>query len=357
MKNRVGTGVIGVLSVILLTGLVASDAFGQGDCGDDQFECGLDCCWMAEWGDPGETCAYLRPQHVFGVVTQSAPNSDYDRAVEMNMKWARVDMNWATIEKTKGQYKWNKSDGRVTACNQRNLLVVGLLHKAPNWATTNGTQQGPLTAEGQHHWVDFVTAIASRYPSVTYWEPWNEPNSTTFWKGTVSQYFSQILKPATLAVRAINPNSVVIAPTLSNSTGAGLSVGQFFDLLPPDASLYVDIIGQNYYDGSSFNQLSVNWQALEQHYNRNGFSSQPIWIMETGKDTTIEIAQADYIERMMYWQGYFPRIDNVFVFKLRDSGSKHFGVLRSDGSPKAAYYRLVDIYQLRCECRNYPWCD
>ena len=170
-------------------------------------------------------------------------------------------------------------------------------------------------------------------------------------------YFSQILKPAALAIHGINPNSKVIAPTLTNNTGAGLSVSQFFDRLPPNASSYVDIIGQNYYNGSSFNQLYVNWNVLEQHYNRNGFSSQPIWIMETGKNTSNEYAQAQYIERMIYWQGFFPRIDNVFVYKLRDTTNKKYGVIRSNGIPKVSYYRLVDIYQLRCECRGYPWCD
>lgn len=103
------------------------------------------------------------------------------KASDLGVKWARVSINWSTIEDSSGTYHWKYMD----------TIISGLTeHKIEPYVCVNGGHQTytdylpPIANQtGIKKWKKFITTMTKRYAQdVDYWEVWNEPNYPSFWK-------------------------------------------------------------------------------------------------------------------------------------------------------------------------------
>ena len=91
----------------------------------------------------------------------------------------------------------------------------------------------PPTKSHDDEWRDFFTGLARAVPRARAIEVWNEPNLTQFWFGGPNpERYAELLNIARDAIKAVDPNMTVLAPSLSASgvQGAGgLSDQTFLD--------------------------------------------------------------------------------------------------------------------------------
>ena len=208
-----------------------------------------------------------------------------------------------------------------------------------------------------------MAAAVQRYPLITHWEPWNEPNLTSGYQGPFDMYFERILRPAAQAIRATCPSCLVVGPTLSDHVGSQTTwrIGEFLDLLGArSGGQYIDIVSFNHYKSSSLAALVDSWQQRYQALNRNGMTWQNIWITETGVKATSQyeqIVQSQYLLQMIHYMSESSRITNLFVYRLRDhvSAGDRMGVLFESTAPKRAYHTLKDVYLPTCQPAGFPW--
>jgi hypothetical protein len=326
----------------------------------------------APYDDNGFLAESLTFSSVFpyGLVTHWASGKQLDWVTEVGASWVRTGVGWEFVEPELTEpptYRWEVADQIVNDCRARGLNILWGFPYTPKWASDNGQSNGvPRSPVAQEHWRKFVRATAERYRNdIDYYEPWNEPNNEKFWRGTVDEYVSLILKPAWEEIKAVDPNKKVVGPTLELIRGARIRVEDFFGRLSKsNGSQYIDILSQNLYQDEPedvTNQFEKGdyecwWifcikkrDSLFKIYRKTGFGSHPIWINEFGwrSDKVGEGHQAKYIVETLGRLSRRPRFTNAFIYELQDDPrfKPKWGIMKSDGSPKKAYWRLRDTFR------------
>ena len=122
----------------------------------------------------------------------------------------------SSVQPTSSQsFNWEQMDTKVAAASAQGLQVLGILDYAPPWNAQPGCAAGPRKAcapADSHAFANFAAAAAARFPQVTYWEIWNEPNLVRFWSPSPSSTdYIIMLNAAYAAIKAVAPHDVVVA--------------------------------------------------------------------------------------------------------------------------------------------------
>ncbi len=128
---------------------------------------------------------------------------------------------WAYYEPAQGEYSWSHPDMVIAHARRQGLRVIARISLVPDWARPEGTPLNYLPAESFDEFAAFAAAFAERYAgSVNHIIVLNEPNLTFEWGGrmTSSTDYVDLLKTVYTAIKAANPNAIVLggalAPTL-----------------------------------------------------------------------------------------------------------------------------------------------
>jgi len=144
-----------------------------------------------------------------------------------------ASVSWAVMNTANGVYDWTNLDKWMADSKTHNVQLLYTFGHVPQWASSNpyqpGCSQGPgecappndVNPDGSgtdQHFKDFVTALAthnknSANPHIQYWELWNEPYNSPSWVGTFAQIV-RMAKDATAILKAIDPNAVVLVPSV-----------------------------------------------------------------------------------------------------------------------------------------------
>ena len=105
-------------------------------------------------------------------------------------------------------YAWVEPDRVLAGLRDRGIGAVVTIWGVPAWA--NGGR-GPRVAPGSARAMgDFAFAAASRYPGVTLWTVWNEPNQLRWLSPSSPRvYVRKLLNPAYVSIHAANPRAKV----------------------------------------------------------------------------------------------------------------------------------------------------
>ena len=132
----------------------------------------------------------------------------------------RVTLNWYRAEPREGDYRWRRSDRLLRALRAGGLQPVVTLWGTPAWANGGG---GPNIAPIRgKDFERFASDAALRYPFVSKWVMWNEPNKPT-WLNPVSArtYVARILNPGYRGIKAVNPRARVAGGVTGPRAGKG----------------------------------------------------------------------------------------------------------------------------------------
>ncbi len=95
---------------------------------------------------------------------------------------------WSEIQPQRGVYSWDLLDSLVNLAEKHGVEPALTLGMTPTWASarpSDGSDYGPQTSAAEpanmQDWVDYVTAVATRYKGrIHCYEMWNEPNGQYF---------------------------------------------------------------------------------------------------------------------------------------------------------------------------------
>lgn len=146
----------------------------------------------------------------------------------------RMALSWHEVESTPGVFSFTGPDKRI-----QNILDVGMtplvyLSDNPSWAAP--LPCGPVYDEQLGAFESFVSAVAARYPQVTYWSLYNEVDNTTAdpnnnFGGCFAdpsggglnnngvkdvEDYAILLKTAWQAVHNANPNAVLLMGSIAH---------------------------------------------------------------------------------------------------------------------------------------------
>jgi hypothetical protein len=297
-------------------------------------------------------------------------DSDADLARQLDgitatgARWLRIDVSWAMVEGTRGQFSWSAVDRVVNAARARGLSVLGELDFTPAWARPAGTTQMYPPTNPQ----DFVTfaraAVTHFGANIRTWEIWNEPNSPVFWQpGADPVAYVRLLNPTYDAIKALDPGATV----LTGGTAPGATGGGWIAPLDFLTGIY-NAGGGGHFDAVAHHPY--NWPFMPMrpepyNYNYNAFAgvtprlhelmvargdgNKKIWGTEMGAPvpttrqgvTTTNAYLASYVDeaftawRQWSWTG------PLMWYSYRDKGTdaadpeQVFGLVTRDYTPKA----------------------
>lgn len=149
--------------------------------------------------------------------------------------WARLRIDWSRIEPQPGQFQWAWTDQVLSEIAAAGLAPVVVLDGSPPWA--RDSRDVPPQAASANDWpwrlappaqpetyARFAAAFARRYQkTVRYYQIWDEPNIAPHWGNRLIDpvAYARLLQEAARAVRAANPDAVILAAALAPTQDRG----------------------------------------------------------------------------------------------------------------------------------------
>lgn len=160
--------------------------------------------------------------HVFLWGNPDTTSRDLALAKNGGFDWVKQRFEWRNIEgQGKGQFAWQEPDRIVSAISGRGLNIIARLDNQPQWASSTVAWPGSGPPDKLSDWVDYVTALATRYKGrIQAYEIWNEPNLAREWgdKKPDPAAYAQLLTASYNAIKAVDPDATVVSAGLSPTT-------------------------------------------------------------------------------------------------------------------------------------------
>lgn len=273
---------------------------------------------------------------------------------------ARVTCYWNEIEPVQDVWQFAPYDGlvqRATAASIPVLAIVGYSIKRvagsdPGYGASSAISFYP--PDNLQGFAAYAGTLAARYPSIRYWEVWNEPNNPAFWQPHPdAARYTEMLRLAYNAIKAANPGALVVLGGLSPGVGNGqanmVKATDFLSAVYDDEGAnYFDVVGYHpYNDGVAPQQyLQDDVSSLRQVMVAHGDSDKKIWVTEldwfdgSASRAVSEQVQAQYLSSAFTILYNLDYVERVYWYNLRDYASSpqpanpalNYGLFRCDGS-------------------------
>ena len=232
----------------------------------------------------------MRPE--LGIGMHGMPDEQLDMVRALGIRVVRHTMYWYSMENTTqaGVYapeylaRW---DDLVQRCQQKGIELEAIVHgNAPGLSFDN-------RHEAYQRFADFVAAMAARYPTIRFWELWNEMDvgfTDLFGagqKGSDGQsismvergkMYAEMLKLAYPAIKNANPQAWVLTGGMTSTGGfpRGIYEGGGKD--------YFDIMNIHTYGVPVRNSFIARGLHVYQVMKEVGDENRPLWNTEWGID-------------------------------------------------------------------------
>jgi polysaccharide biosynthesis protein PslG len=176
---------------------------------------------------------------------------------QLGMDWVKVQLEWPLVHPEPDVYQWFFYDGVVDEAYRHDLRLLLSVVGAPHWTRATNDEHGP--PDDYNDYVNFLNELLTRYPGQIHAiEVWNEQNLDREWAtaaGIVPEDYVRFLAPAYDAIKAHDPNIIVISGALSPaSDGDWVRWANDFDYL--DRMLAAGVL--NYADCVGFHHNGYN---------------------------------------------------------------------------------------------------
>lgn len=316
------------------------------------------------------------PTKVMGVVVSGDMARDVDEAAAMGFKYARMDLNWPSVEYTKGKFDFSAYEAKISrllAAKMTPLLILAYNNPLYVSAATNGgTHTGISDPVNRAAFAEFArqTALHFKGRGVMF-EIWNEPNGTGFWApGPDADGYADALAAAAQAIRTVDPSCVVLSGGLADTSEL-----TFLNRLGQRGVLN-GVTGVGYHPYAQTNpEMQASYTMARRTVLKQNRVSTGLWSTEVGAssswygntDGTAEanrFMQAVVVSRNVLTSWALNDPLHV-VYKLRDYGTRlnerdpsalgyvpysttnkehNFGLLASDYSPKPARKAIGQLF-------------
>jgi hypothetical protein len=141
---------------------------------------------------------------------------------KLGLGWIKQQIRWGELELSPGDLNWGMVDGIINLAHERGIRVMLSVVTAPTWSRpAMGTTHGP--PDDLNQFTAFLGRLMDRYAGkISAIEVWNEQNLDREWQsadGLSSDRYVDMLRMAYQAVKARDPNVVVISGALAPTGG------------------------------------------------------------------------------------------------------------------------------------------
>ncbi len=301
--------------------------------------------------------------------------------------WVKQQVRWSAVEAEPGRYDWAPLDQIVDTAAAGGVKVLFSVVTAPVWSRAAGDVEGP--PDDYARFGGFFSQLAARYQGrVHAYEVWNEQNFSREWGGgriNAGRYV-ELLKAAYPAIKAADPNAVVISgaltPTGFNDPAVAIDdvlyLQQMYAYQGGVLRSVSDAIGAH---AGGFNNPPGDWsnvrsdpstafkghpsfyfrrvEQLREIMVAHGDAHKKMWLTEFGWSTrnlapgyeygadNTEQEQAAFLVRAFEMGRAYGWVDGMFVWNLNfqqlvpaTDEKFPFGIVRPDGAPRPAYTAL-----------------
>lgn len=282
--------------------------------------------------------------------------------VRFTIRWDRVAARrpQEARDPTDSAYQWAEVDGVLRGLRRHGIDPVVTLFGTPGWA--NGGRGPNWAPTSSRSFAAFAYAAGRRYPWITYWTIWNEPNRPTFLRPTTAKtYVETLLNPAYAELHAaigrVQVGGGVSAPRAGDGGGVA-PVPWIRGMAAARAKL--DAYAHHPYPGrprfeTPWGPKCANCQTitmadlerLEREIHR-AFGRKPIWLTEYGYQTNppevflgvTPAQQATFVSTAALRVYRSSSVAMLIFFMVRDDRSAagwQSGLFTADGLVKPAY--------------------
>ena len=187
---------------------------------------------------------------------------------QLGMDWAKMQIQWWLVKPEPEADQWFFYDGVIEQADAAGVHLMVSVVGAPEWTRAAGGENGP--PDNYNLYAQFLTELIERHPGrIDAIEVWNEQNLDREWttaNGISPEDYVQFLSVAYTAIKAADPNIIVISGALS-PTGDGDWVRWAHDFDYMDRALAAGML--NYADcvGAHHNGYNVPPDVLVQDTN------------------------------------------------------------------------------------------
>ncbi len=139
--------------------------------------------------------------------------------------WVRQRVEWSSVEPIPGDFRWETFDAILADVVDADLTPVVVLDGSPPWARDPRDANNPLAPpQDITDFARFSAAFATRYAeTVRFYQIWDEPNIAPHWGNRLVEpiHYALLLKEAAAAIRAADPNAVIITAALAPTQDRG----------------------------------------------------------------------------------------------------------------------------------------
>ncbi len=277
---------------------------------------------------------------------------------DLGVDLVRFTINWNQVEPRRGARDWSGSDEILRGLRDARIQAVVSIWGSPRWA--NGGRRPQWAPKTGASFAAFAAAAAKRYPWVTKWLIWNEPNQRRWLQPTTAKtYVTKLLNPAYTAIHRANRRAKVAGGvTAPRASKGGVSPVQFIRGMKA-AKARLDTYAHHPYPlfkgetpsaGGCGHCETITMATLERllrEVSRN-FGAKRIWLTEYGYQTNppdralgvSRALQARYLAEASYQALKAPRVDMLIHYLYRDEpeiGRWQSGLLTASGAAKPAH--------------------
>jgi hypothetical protein len=265
---------------------------------------------------------------------------------KLGVDLVRMTLRWDTIAPTAPAdprnpndpaYQWGLYDSILDRLHAAHISVLISLWGTPPWANEG---QNPNYAPSDSAALgSFAYAAALKYPWITRWTVWNEPNVRLFLiPNSPSVYTTRLLNPAYRALKSANPRNLVAGGVTSpRKTPSGVSPIAWIRGMRAAHAL-LDAYAQNPYPvrpretptgGGCWHCTEVTMATLPKlitEVKRDFGARTRIWLTEYGYNSkppskwlgVSNVLQARYVGQAALRAYLAPRVDLLIHFLVRD---------------------------------------
>jgi hypothetical protein len=294
----------------------------------------------------------------FGIGGMGASDDTAAAGVLIGGDWTRGGLNWNEVEKVQGTFDWRKLDEQVARAEQFGYAYQHLLGYGNIWAARPGYVEKYKPKDGWwantlapqlEPWRNFVRTAAERYKGrVHYWEIWNEPDLSGFFKGTTDDYI-ELLRTAHAEIKSADPQAKVWTAgfaTVGGHGGHNLNQGLQRRVIAEAQDAFDAIAHHEHGTFRGFQQaidgeLADMMKALR--------SPKPLAFNETAIDAQrgLEFQARTLVKKITYAKARGGKYYSWFHI-YRSNDHEGFGMLNNDFQPRPIYPAFNEVVrQLR----------
>jgi hypothetical protein len=292
-----------------------------------------------------------------------------DRLDSLGVQIVRYNLRWDRVAAKKPQsptsmsdpaYDWTASDMFLKGLKARGIAALVTIYGTPGWANGRRTPRWAPTSSSAI--AAFAHAAAKRYPWVSRWAIWNEPNQQRWLRPTSpAVYTVRLLNPAYVAIHAVHRNAQVAGGvTAPRGNAGGVSPVDWIQGMA-SAGARLDAYAHNPYPLSPHTETpwsggcggcrTITMATLPKllHDVDKAFGPKRIWLTEYGYQTNppdpyigvSDNLQAEYMSAAALRAYLAPRVDVLIHFLVRDEpelAGWQSGLLKVSGVAKPSYW-------------------